>query len=106
VRCERRDQQHNAFHGLAEYGAGREPVARQLAQSAQKFSRADYALSVTGIAGPSGGSREKPVGLVYIGLAHPAGCEVQKWNFAGDRRIMRHRTAIAALNLLRLKLID
>ncbi len=91
---------------LARHGAVSEPVARQLAESARTLSKADYALSVTGIAGPGGGSAEKPVGLVYIALAHPAGGDVQQWNFAGERQTMRQRTAVAALNLLRLKLLQ
>ncbi len=89
---------------LARCGAVSEPVAAQLADHARQISGADYALGITGIAGPGGGSAEKPVGLVYIGLANDQGVDVQRFVFPGQRDMVRIRAATAALNLLRLKL--
>ena len=65
---------------------------------------ADVGLSVTGIAGPGGGSAEKPVGLTFIGLADPAGIVCEKFLFQQDRARNKERAAQAALNLLRLRL--
>lgn len=90
---------------LAEAGAVSAEVAEALAREGQALLGSDYCLSVTGIAGPSGGSEEKPVGLVYLGLAHPDGVEVKRHQFGGSRPIIRERTARSALNLLRLKLV-
>jgi nicotinamide-nucleotide amidase len=77
-----------------------------MAQGARKVSHADYALSVTGIAGPDGGSAEKPVGLTYIGLAGPGGVEVARHQFTGDRGQNRISAAQTALNMLRLHLLN
>ncbi len=83
---------------LERYGAVSEPVAAQLAVNGREISGSDYAISTTGIAGPGGGSPEKPVGLVYIGLAGPEGLvKVMKSNFAGLRDIIRQRSVNQAL---------
>lgn len=68
---------------------------------------ADAALATTGIAGPGGGSAEKPVGLVYIGLATAAGCEVRQFQFGAhlSRASIRQRTCLTALNMLRTRLL-
>ena len=83
-------------------------VAEAMARGCLAHSGANYAISVTGIAGPTGGSAEKPVGLVYIGLADATGCEVTRHQI-GDtctREEIRDRTRKIALNRLRLKLIS
>lgn len=89
---------------LARFGAVSEPVAAEMTISARKISGADYGLGITGIAGPGGGTDEKPVGLVYIGLASAQDVDVRRFVFPGQREMVRLRAATAALNLLRLKL--
>jgi len=90
---------------LAQHGAVSEPVAVAMAEGARKLTGSDYALSVTGIAGPDGGTQEKPVGLVYTALAGPDGTRVTRSVHGGDRHMIRTRAALSALNLLRLKLL-
>jgi nicotinamide-nucleotide amidase len=75
-----------------------------MAQGARLKAGTDYGVSLTGIAGPDGGSEQKPVGLVYIGIADKTGCQVEKYIFPHARDFMRLRSAQTALNLLRLKL--
>ena len=89
---------------LAANGAVSESVARAMAKGCREKFGADWAVSVTGIAGPTGGSAEKPVGLVYIGLAGPDCDEVRRHVFPGDRPSVRRRTALTGLNRLRLRL--
>lgn len=88
------------------HGAVSEIVARAMAEGCRQRSRTDVAVSITGIAGPTGGSAEKPVGLVYIGLADPSGVEVRRFQFGGhlSREAIRDRSCKTALNLLRLRL--
>lgn len=86
---------------IAAKGAVSREVARAMAEGALARSRADRAVSVTGIAGPGGGSADKPVGLVHFGLArrgHPT--RHAEHVFAGDRDSVRHQTALTALSLL------
>ena len=90
---------------LERFGAVSEETAREMAQGLRRVSGADYCLSVTGIAGPGGGTAEKPVGLVYIGLGTPEGVEVRKFNFTGDRYRVRSLSALNALNMLRRALV-
>ncbi len=87
---------------LAEHGAVSAPVARQMADGALAASGADIAVSCTGIAGPSGGSAAKPVGLVFIACAR-RGMEtrVERHVFPGDRGAIRAATVDAALRLIR-----
>ena len=87
---------------IEKYGAVSEQVAILMAEGVKKISNTDYGLSATGIAGPTGGTEEKPVGLVYIGLAHENDSFAKKFVFGGDRQAVRERTAQAALNLVRL----
>lgn len=87
-------------------GAVSEEVARAMASGCRRVTGSDYALSLTGIAGPTGGTPDKPLGLVYIGLAGPTDIQVTQCRFSDrlDRRAIRDRSAKTALNLLRLDL--
>lgn len=88
---------------LNKYGAVSEPVARQMAQGALKVSEADIAVSVTGIAGPDSDSTNKPVGLVYIGLADRDNVWVRELRTSRkDRSYNRYVSASNALNMIRL----
>ncbi|MCD6364274.1 MAG: competence/damage-inducible protein A [Planctomycetes bacterium] len=91
---------------LDDRGAVSEEVARAMAVGCRKKFHSDWAISVTGIAGPGGGSEDKPVGLVYIAVAGPAGCDAHKHIFPPHRQHVRLRSALAALNHLRLQLIQ
>jgi nicotinamide-nucleotide amidase len=86
---------------LAQYGAVSEEVAAAMAEGARAALGAEYALSVTGVAGPGGGTEEKPVGLVYLGCAGPAGTRARRSSFPGDRETVRTFSATGALHLLR-----
>lgn len=90
---------------IADFGAVSEPVARMMAQQAVQKSGADVAVAITGIAGPSGGTDQKPVGLVYIAVAIDGDCEVKECRFPpANRHWVRLRSALTALNLVRLRL--
>jgi len=89
---------------IEKHGAVSEPVARALAQHARMRARSTYALATTGIAGPSGGSSEKPVGTVHIALATPGEIVVKKLFFPSDRETFKQIAAQAAFDLLRKKL--
>lgn len=91
---------------IAEKGAVSEEVARAMAEGMRKKSGADFALSTTGIAGPGGGNQDKPVGLVYVGLAFPGGSTVTRNLFRGSREQIKFQATQKALDMLRLKLID
>lgn len=91
---------------LAAYGAVSDPVARQMAEGARRRLNADYALSVTGIAGPSGGTAEKPVGTVFIALSAPDETVVEYQVNAWDRETFKQVTAQQAMDLLRRKLLQ
>jgi nicotinamide-nucleotide amidase len=85
---------------LRRRGAVSAAVAAAMAAGARRAFASDFALAVTGIAGPDGGSAEKPVGLVYVGLAAPGRTRVQKAVFPGSRPQVREQAADLALNLL------
>ena len=89
---------------LARYGAVSELIARQMAEGARKKFGADYAIAVTGIAGPSGGSKTKPVGTVFIALAGPFETVVERRFNPGLREHFKAITARQALELLWTKL--
>ena len=90
---------------LLEHGAVSAAVAEAMAEGVRARAGSDFGLSVTGIAGPDGGSEEKPVGLVYIALADDAHTEHRKLLLPGDRSLIRWRASQAALDLLRRRLI-
>jgi PncC family amidohydrolase len=69
---------------LEKYGAVSEQTASEMAQGVKKISGADFAVSVTGIAGPGGGSKEKPVGTVYMGIAYDGGTDVFLCHFSNS----------------------
>lgn len=85
---------------FAAHGAVSEQVAREMAEGARRRFGADVALAVTGVAGPGGGTPEKPVGLVYTALAAPGETRVVRNEFRGDREAVKTQTAERALNML------
>ncbi len=85
---------------LREYGAVSRQVAEQMARGAARAAAADAAIAVTGVAGPDGGTREKPVGLVYIGCFLNGKIVVTENHFQGSRREIRKQTTQAAFTLL------
>ena len=89
---------------LAAHGAVSEEVARAMARGARERLGADVAVSVTGIAGPDGGTPEKPVGLVHLAVAGPDGEDAVTTSFPGDRDGIRRRAAVTALHLVRRQL--
>jgi PncC family amidohydrolase len=85
---------------LASHGAVSAQAARAMAMGARERFGTTFAVSVTGVAGPGGGSDAKPVGLTYVGLAGPAGVDVRRHHWTGDRASNRFESARAALELL------
>lgn len=85
---------------LETYGAVSEPTALAMCRGARAAAGSDLAVSITGIAGPGGGSEEKPVGLVYIGLATEKGAYCKKLQLAGSRERIRLHTAMHALSMV------
>jgi nicotinamide-nucleotide amidase len=86
---------------IAAHTAVSEPVARAMADGARRGTGADYALAVTGYAGPDGGTTENPVGTVFVGLATPDGAEVRRLRLPGDRERIRGFAVQNALDMLR-----
>jgi nicotinamide-nucleotide amidase len=90
-----------APEALAAFGAVSPQVVEQMAVGALRHSGADVSVAITGIAGPDGGSAEKPVGLVWFGLAQPhRAALVQKQQFSGDRDAVRRVSVATALRML------
>ena len=85
---------------IAQHGAVSQPVAEAMARGAITHSLAQVAVAVTGVAGPTGGSVEKPVGTVWFGWATPAGVVTEMRRFDGDRRQVREATVRHALEKL------
>ena len=90
---------------IAEHGAVSEAVAREMAEGARKFAESDFGVGITGVAGPDGGSEEKPVGTVWIGLAHAGGTEARRFVMPGDRKGVRLRAAQMALAMMRWRMM-
>ena len=85
---------------MERFGAVSEEVCAAMAEGVRTAMRSDVALSITGVAGPGGGTGSKPVGLVYVGLAAPlAPIEIRKLDIPGDRELVRHRASLAALSM-------
>ena len=90
---------------IKEGGAVNSKVAEAMAKGARKKAGTDFAIAITGIAGPDGGSEQKPVGLVYISVDSDGGCETKRFVFTlHSRDFIRLQAAQTALNMLRLKL--
>ena len=85
---------------LSSVGAVSAECASEMAAGARQLTGADIAVSVTGVAGPDGGSAEKPVGLVWFGIAGPSGVRAEKCIFAGDRARVRAQAVTHAIGML------
>ncbi len=91
---------------IESHGAVSRETAREMAVGITETTGADIGLAVTGIAGPCGGTVQKPVGLVYIAIAMNGEADVDEFRFSGDRKRIKHSTAKQALDLLRRKLLN
>ena len=91
---------------LEKYGAVSAETAKEMAKGILAETKADVGLSTTGIAGPDGGTKDKPVGLVYIGCNVCGNVRTRELRLSGDRMQIRQRTVTEALNLLRLSLLE
>ena len=90
---------------LEVHGAVSEPVARAMAEGVRKRLKSDFGIGITGIAGPDGGSEEKPVGTVHLTVAGPEGTDHRKVRFPGGRDRVRAQSAQLALEMLRRRLL-
>jgi nicotinamide-nucleotide amidase len=90
---------------LRAHGAVSEPVARALAAGARSVCSADFGLGVTGVAGPAGGTADKPVGTVHVALADAGEGRAVRLDWPGDRALIRRRAVTVALDLLRRRLL-
>lgn len=91
---------------LRQYGAVSGQVAKAMAQGIRKRSAVDLGVSITGIAGPGGGTKDKPVGLVFMAIDGPWGSQTQRYQFWGDRQEVQVRASQAALHLIRRYLLQ
>ena len=82
---------------LKEHGAVSRETALEMVEGIKKLSKTDYGLAITGIAGPTGGTEEKPVGTVFIALSTPQKSEVFKYRFIGDREKIKWQSSQQAL---------
>ena len=91
---------------IIKHGAVSKQTAKEMALGIKNTASADIGISITGIAGPAGGSKTKPVGLVYFGLAIQNKVFTYKYIFNGNRQTIRQRAALTILNILRLHLLE
>ena len=91
---------------LSKFGAVSSETAKEMAEGIKKAAGSDIGVSITGSAGPGGGTKEKPVGLVYVGVAHAGGTLVKKLQLFGDRKRVRHLSVLNAFNEIRKILLD
>jgi nicotinamide-nucleotide amidase len=92
---------HVRSETLEQHGAVSDETVQEMALGVQNHMGSDLGLAVSGIAGPGGGSRSKPVGTVHIGLAHPEGVHSQKYRFWGNRSQVKTYAATMALDWVR-----
>jgi PncC family amidohydrolase len=85
---------------LDEYGAVSEQTAKEMVLGLKNKSNTDISVAITGIAGPTGGTKDKPVGLIYIGLTNKDKVIIKKFNFSGERLDNKERTCNAALEMI------
>lgn len=85
---------------LEKYGAVSRECVEEMAEGARRLLKTDYSVATSGIAGPDGGTREKPVGTIWIAVTSESGTKAQRYNFGTDRIININRFSVAALNLL------
>ncbi|MBU4484901.1 nicotinamide-nucleotide amidohydrolase family protein, partial [bacterium] len=90
---------------LNKYGAVSKETAIAMARGLKKISGADIAVSITGVAGPAGGSKDKPVGTVFIGMATPEDDNAWEFHYPRDRKAFKQLVAATALNVVRLFLL-
>ncbi len=90
---------------LEKYGAVSEKVAGEMAKGVKRVARSDFGLGITGIAGPTGATKDKPIGLVYIALAHKDKVEIREFKFRGERGVIKAKAANAALDMVRRHLL-
>jgi nicotinamide-nucleotide amidase len=91
---------------LNRFGAVSKEVVSEMLNGAYQFFKCDYIVAVSGIAGPDGGSDEKPVGLVWIGVLGPNDITIKQFRFGNDRKLNIERASLTALNMLRLALLN
>jgi nicotinamide-nucleotide amidase len=91
---------------LEQFGAVSEQTANEMLNGILNLSKSEYAISITGIAGPGGGSAEKPVGLVYIGVSFNGNNEINKYMFLGTRQDIRERATNVALDSIRRVILE
>jgi nicotinamide-nucleotide amidase len=89
---------------LTRRGAVSKEVAKKMAESIRKLAKADFGIGITGIAGPTGGSPDKPIGTVFIAIDTNNKKICKKFNFAGNRTSVRNKAALKALELLKILL--
>jgi nicotinamide-nucleotide amidase len=90
---------------IDKHGAVSREVAQALAEGIRKRCLSSYGVGITGVAGPTGGTEQKPVGLVYIALAGDEGTQVVERNFPGDRARIRQFSTLQALDMIRRALL-